>query len=89
MIGSILYPKVSAKFLATTVFPQPCNYKWKHNHLRTKSKQHKVRKQLFSEAAILTFPPIKHMSLTICDCIISASSCLWLKVCIKWSDAQG
>ena len=86
MIGSMLYPKVSAKFLAMTVFPQP--YKWKHNHLTDKSKQPKVRK-LCREAAVLTFPPIKHMSLTMCDCIISASSCLWLRVCIKRSDAQG
>lgn len=52
----------------------------------TKSWETEIRSET---AAILTFPPIKHMSLTMCDCIISASSCLWLKVCTKRSDAQG
>lgn len=67
MIGSMLYPKVSAKFLVMTVFPQP--YERKHSCSRDKSKQPNQQEisqetETRSEAAILTFPPIKHMSLT-------------------------
>lgn len=32
---------------------------------------------------VVTLDPIKHMSFTMCDCIISASSCEWLGVLMK------
>ena len=75
----MLYPSISANSLAITDFPQPCG---RQSEALTKGSS--LDAHLFCCLVVFaTLAPIRHMSLTMCDVIISASSWAWLGVLIK------